>query len=318
MTDKLEHLYLEDSLWLVTPVRFFQDRPEDPALQCSKYECKQRLENLGWTCETLSDKARAPYTPGSAKIWFVDRRGNFFVSYARCLLMAEELFNAGLGSLHHGQLGSYYDCVLEIADGRKSEVRPYQKAATYKALLAGIDVPTAEPEAVLCLADEDGALADSSSEPARPAAVADGPSPAGPAVLPPPDDNPRLRRPPATGEERAQHARQKPVRENAGSRQRHEKSRTFGDHDIRFVISSPVNQWRAFCSNPKHVEDSYICNKSMRVNQASSEEAVMRRLKAWVLAGRDVETRHEHVFLTAVPSETDAGTDAELEARLLQ
>ena len=54
------------------------------------------------------------------------------------------------------------------------------------------------------------------------------------------------------------------------------------------------------------------------MNQASSEEAVMRRLKAWVLAGRDVETRHEHVFLTAVPSETDAGTESELEARLLQ
>lgn len=337
MTDKLEHFYLEDSLWLVAPVRFFQDRPEVHALQCSKFECKQRLEILQWTSETLSERARAPYVPGSAKVWFVDRKNNYFTSYARCLLMAEELFKAGVCGIYHGQSDSYYNCLLSIADDRKSEVRPYQKAAVYKAMLAGQDSLPTDPETLLCLADEDGVPASSSSElitpapavddssatgpavlaPPRPAPVVDGPSPAGPAVLARADDNPRLRRPPPTGEDRAQGARQRSVQDPSVTRnQRHVKSVAFGDHDIRFVPSSPVNQYRAHCSNCRHVDETYLCTKSMRVNQASSEEAVVRRLKAWILAGYDVESRHEHVFLTTVPAEATAGTNEELDARL--
>ena len=99
--------------------------------------------------------------------------------------------------------------------------------------------------------------------------------------------------------------------------ERHPKSIIFGEWDIRYIESPPVNQFRAFCSG--HAEDGtdeLKCTKSMRVNQGSSEEAVARRLKAWLLEGKACNSRLDHMFYTMVPSEESAGTDAELDARL--
>ena len=108
-------------------------------------------------------------------------------------------------------------------------------------------------------------------------------------------------------------APREPDRPRASSKsrrtERRPKSVTFCGAEIRYIVSSPIDQYRAFC--PLHEG----CNKSMRINQASSEEAVVRRLKAWLVLGRDRATKHEHVFLTVVPAEPDTGTDAELTAR---
>ena len=37
-----------------------------------------------------------------------------------CLLRATELFEAGLGEIHHGQVVSYYKCLLDFLDGESA------------------------------------------------------------------------------------------------------------------------------------------------------------------------------------------------------
>ena len=336
LTRKAEQNVLEESLWLETPLRFFADRPELPALECSKLECKLRLENAGWLQETLSEAAREPFEPGGTKVWYADQRGNFFLKYTQCLLLSEELFSCGVTAIHHGQKDAYYNSLLTLPDERKSEVLPFQNAKHYKGLLDARGTNTSA--APLAIADDDGARVARASRrrplaieapsgvadahvvevlPARHSGRSSRPESASASAAPAAASQAVLRRAPPTGADRATSSRNT----EAGPRTRNpasaaaEKSLRFCDVDIRYVVSPPVDQYRIFCPDPRHNDANSRCTKSMRVNQGSSEEAVVRRLKAWLVAGRSCVSKHDHVFLTQVPAEEDTGTDAELEAR---
>ena len=88
----------------------------------------------------------------------------------------------------------------------------------------------------------------------------------------------------------------------------------FGEFDIRYFETPAVDLYKAFCKH--HSSETDQCVKSMRINQASTPEAVVRRLKAWCLQTLmpTVEDKHSHVFLTMVPVESSTGTDAELDS----
>ena len=135
LTEAAERDVLKESMWLQTPVRFFSERPEIPVSDWTKMECWQHLENSGWRTQTLSDAARQPYRQGGQRVWYADRHSNFFTKYAKVLLMAPELFRAGVTAIHHGQRDAYYHALMTLPADQKRLVQPDKNAKEYRALL---------------------------------------------------------------------------------------------------------------------------------------------------------------------------------------
>ncbi|CAE7682610.1 unnamed protein product [Symbiodinium necroappetens] len=358
LTPRAEENCLEETLWLMTPVKFFSDESNKDALALTQLEVALRLESQGWQQAILSEEARRPYEAGSAKLWYRDNKGAFFQSYGQCLLIADKLFACGVRAIHHGQIESYYRCLLQAPDDIKKGIEPFRRASVYRALLQD---KTTQPSGLFALGppmNDDGELLQQPMEANRRGATLALPPPTVPAVetlapvaqnggpsnrgafsesasgsardsTRPPvsvDQDSRLRQPrqrqPAAAavvEMEAESGHGEPIEPNARRprrTERHTKSVRFGDWDIRYIESAPVNQYRAYCNGHGDEMCDGKCTKSMRVNQASTEEAVIRRLKAWLLEGLECPDRTTHMYYTAVPSEAAAGTDAELEARL--
>ena len=329
LTELAQTKCVEETIWLAAPVKIFSDQGQKSVMDCSHFELALRLQDQGREQQTLGESARTPYEPTGAKIWYRDRRQNFGLKYAQCLLSSQMFFEkCQVRAIYHGQIEAYYDCLLRLPPDRKKDVVPWRKATVYRAMLGGGNSQPPGQTSIMMgpSVDEDGR-----PQSRTPGVETLSPLP-GEDVHPPqpkprPHTNPSQQGAKSSGLRRPPERRQKPevvdppppapeVRKPRRV-ERRPKSIIFGEWDIRYIESPPVNQFRAFCSG--HAEDGtdeLKCTKSMRVNQGSSEEAVARRLKAWLLEGKACNSRLDHMFYTMVPSEESAGTDAELDARL--
>ena len=112
--------HVEHSFWLVVPGRVFSPRVDMALEDCTQLELQMLMGEHGWTQLSLVDHASAAREPfsgeGCPKRWFADRHGRFFSAYLICLLKSDKLFEAGLPSLYHGQIESYYSALLATLD----------------------------------------------------------------------------------------------------------------------------------------------------------------------------------------------------------
>ncbi|CAL1165771.1 unnamed protein product [Cladocopium goreaui] len=332
--------YIRQSFWLSSPTKLFAPRTDLPLDQCTQVELQILLANNGWEQLSLvehQDKAHVPFKGGtdSCKNWFSDRNGRFFSAYLVCLLKSEKLFQAGLkGGIFHGQIESYYSALLASLDQGLSleQIQPWKPAKFYRGIIKGQE-PEGEGDAnaapKLRLMDDidDVPALEAGSGLSGPAAAAishaDAPSTRQDAVevLRPPDrhvPSSSSAAPSAVRSQPKQRSEPKARSENSSRRQgttrssTHEKSHHFGDFFLAYYESGAVPSWRAVCSVHEQ------CTKSMRTNQERNEDDVCRRLKAWCLKAfdPDCDSKHHHVFFSAVPTAAEAGSNDDLKKQL--
>lgn len=138
--------------------------PVDPALgrlehgllddACPELLCLEKLSEQGWQRAGRREPL-APLRPGFGPESKKFNLGpyNTQKAYYQCLLFCSDMFERGLGELHHRQLVAYYDCLRILPD--LSVVQPGHPAATYKKMLTNrwegrpvqaLPAPPAAPE----------------------------------------------------------------------------------------------------------------------------------------------------------------------------
>jgi len=128
--------FLDHSVWLITPGsgQVFAPRPGISLENCTQIELEMKLNEAGWVQMSLYDHqahARQPLTQDRIdKIWYSDRNGRYFSNYLICLLRCEQLFEAGLTALYHGQIDAYYSAILSALDAGRGVA--LQSIAPYK------------------------------------------------------------------------------------------------------------------------------------------------------------------------------------------
>lgn len=120
LTSEAVDEFIEHPVWLSVPSsgqgQVFAPRKGLALDECTQLELALLLNQDGWTQMSLHDheaSARVPLTPGhTQQTWYCDRHGRYFSNYLVCLIKAQQLFQAGLKELHHGQIEAYYSALL--------------------------------------------------------------------------------------------------------------------------------------------------------------------------------------------------------------
>ena len=145
---------LDQTLWLEPTGKVFTPRAVKVD-DLSQLECQLELERRGWQMNNLEDNRQGAFAPfkGGSKVWYTDKSGAFFITYARCLLKWDELRADHVESIFHGQISAYYQALLQCSPDKRPSVVPWKPATFYRDLMTG-NCEGAEPSRAVELIDD--------------------------------------------------------------------------------------------------------------------------------------------------------------------
>lgn len=176
--------HCEAEIWLKDPKLVCQPRAEvsESPSSMTTLELYLKLQEEGWQEEAATTKRSAKWPPyqhrGAKRFYSIN--GSLDHSYAACLFCADRLFEQGLSALHHGQLTSYYKCLLHLSQmgsGDLCKVLPHRTAKWYQDIIALGATPTRPTRRRSSLQDDDGGLATPSVIAAKASGTAPPPQP---------------------------------------------------------------------------------------------------------------------------------------------
>ena len=121
---------LDQTLWLEPTGKVFTPRAVKVD-DLSQLECQLELERRGWQMNNLEDNRQGAFAPfkGGSEVWYTDKSGAFFITYARCLLKWDELRADHVERMFHGQISAYYQALLQCSPDKRPSVVPWKPSS---------------------------------------------------------------------------------------------------------------------------------------------------------------------------------------------